>query len=175
MTLDDGWDALLDAMTQRSLDLIAARTWLHHFGETARAITADSHALTVPQIPVVDADGDPVVVALCWWLAGVPFFIIEFDNGERRCKVYVEGQNAWRTLDGPEWERLLLDGHSRGLFAPPPGDDGTGGTMAGEGVVGITVVRDGKSIPVDPKTGLASGIVSVADEAERFLRDNTAE
>lgn len=136
-----------DALAARARDYLDARAWL------ARLTTP---LITAPTVPLVDSDGFPVVMAFMWGQA----YVVEFDDGIIRFK-YADS-DGWHETDEGSFLIRLGSAHASS------GD--TGGVAAPEGSVGLTVIRGGKSTPVDPVQGFGS---TVGDEAERFLREST--
>lgn len=169
-------DEMLDALTQRALDLLDARLWLQRI-----AGKKTSRPMAPPEMPVVDDDGDPVVVALMWRSYGGPSHVAEFEAGARRFRVFSVESGMWTEMPEDLFEPLLRGANDDGDFeVPEPPMDTRGVIKPSGGDVGLQVIRGGQTIPVDPDVGLAPspGAIgrkpgSLGEEAERFLKEQT--
>jgi len=165
-------EALCDALTQRALDTLDARSWLLRL--SLDYDSAHDRRLAEPAVPVVDDEGDPVVMALLWRTPeGEPRFVAEFDAGEQRFRAYDARSALWTGVPEGIFCSLLHSAHLNGVFDEPDGPMDTQGDAPTEGSVGITVIRGDTVIPVDLDVGLAAEVGDVGEEAERFLREQT--
>ena len=97
---------------------------------------------------MIDSDGNPVVMAFVWRVAGHPRFVAEFDAGVRRFRV-IDVDGPWTSVTEATFLSGLSLADARGDFAPEEdlGPMDTGGLMAADGVVGITVTARWRDDP----------------------------
>lgn len=171
-------EVFCDALVSRALNTIDARRWLHRLDERAER---EGWLLTVPDFPLVDSDGDPVEVAFVWndAFTHTPIAVVEFTDALVTFRVHED--DDWQPCIEGVFITVLGAWHREGRMAqgaPPQTPMDTRGVVdESNGGLGITVLRGGVEIPVDPNVGLApmtnieGAGAAIADEAEEFLKE----
>ena len=168
-------ERLTGALASRALNTIDARRWLLRLDERSER---EGWLLIEPDFPLVDSDGDPVEVAFVWNdEKGQPCAVVEFTDALITYRIFGGETKVWHPLDERAFIAVLSTWHADGTIPPralePGGPMETLGVSEPEGGLGVTVIRGGVQIPVDPDKGLPAMDESsdIGEEAERFLKE----